>query len=686
MAFLRRFDDVLVDTRGPSGPPSAPERAMSGWFASRSESLKRGVVAWVAAMLLLGGAEWLVVLLLDGQALTGLLPRLLLLSLGIGNLAPYLLLALLPLLVIEESFGHLEARLGRRKGLLVVAATVLLVSLPYAISLGVFTFSGPAARTMAYHGLFVGLTSALVAATFAAAAAFIASGLLRRWRAAGIGLAALLAAGCVWVSRTTLANEYEKLHVFLAVWSLVFGALFGLLLCRRGHSPAPRLFWPALLLLPLSTLGAALIAGRAPAVAWVLWSRTGASRYVTKRIRLFEPQVAGDGSNAEMLLKPRLETEQTRAARQARAAQPAPNIVLFSVDGLRPDHVGAYGYKRHPTSPNIDRFAERGARFLNAFSSYPQTARFNTALLLGRYIAFMGRKHNVPASFQQKAITRLLHERGYHMLVKAWFEHSSQSSFDPRVYAIDTMIKKSRRKNDLEEPLEERLPVMEKHVKQARAAEFVPDPAFQFGSSRSDQYDSAIAGSDRWLEHVEKLMLAHADPARPTIWIILSDHGVRVDEEGRDLYASIVRVPLIIVAPGLERSVRKEPVDTSLDLAATVLDFAGIAPPETYDGISLLPLLEAGDPAGQMERRLIPLKRGRWKGAVFGAYKLLEFDDALSLVNTEEDPEEQHNIVDQYQGLARLMRQRADVELARRADSVAQGMHQGAAEPEDDEE
>lgn len=99
---------------------------------------------------------------------------------------------------------------------------------------------------------------------------------------------------------------------------------------------------------------------------------------------------------------------------------------------------------------------------------------------------------------------------------------------------------------------------------------------------------------------------------------------MRVDEEGRDLYASIVRVPLIIVAPGLERSVRKEPVDTSLDLAATV--------------------------------------------------------------NTEEDPEEQRNIVDEYQGLARLMRQRSDVELARRADSVAQGMHQGAAEPEDDEE
>jgi hypothetical protein len=88
----------------------------------------------------------------------------------------------------------------------VVAAAVLLLTLPYAIPLGVFTFSGPAARTMDHHGLLVALTSALVAATFAAAAALIASGLLRRWRAPGIVLSALLAAGCVWVSRTTLAN------------------------------------------------------------------------------------------------------------------------------------------------------------------------------------------------------------------------------------------------------------------------------------------------------------------------------------------------------------------------------------------------------------------------------------------------------------------------------------------------
>jgi arylsulfatase A-like enzyme len=667
-------------------------------LSSRTELLKRVLVTWAVAMLLLGVFEWAVLMLLDATGLHGLGARLLLLVLGVGNLAPYALLALVPLLLIERLWPLLENKLGRRNGLLAAAGAVFVLALPYAIPLGSFTFSGPAARAMAFHGLFVPLASALLAGSFALAGAVHAWGFLRRKRVLGLAFTAFATFACVWISRTTLANEYEKLHVFLAIWSLIFSALFASVALHPGQSPRPGVFWAAAALLPVTVLAAALIAGRVPAAAWLLWSHSGSSRYISKRVRLFEKELARDGSNAEMLLKPRLETEQTRAARRARAAQQAPHIVIFSVDGLRPDHLGAYGYKRHPTSPNIDRFAARGVRFLNAFSSYPQTASFNSSLLLGRYMS-LGRKHIVPPSFQEKAVTRLLHERGYHVLVKAWFEHPSRNSFNPAIYKIDTHLNESKKhRHVFEEPLEKRLPVLEQHLQAARAAGkpsfmwmhllgthpvrriFVPDPAFQFGPSPSDQYDSAIAGSDRWLEHVEKLMLTSADPARPTVWIICSDHGVRVEQDGRDLYAGIVRVPLIIVTPALSPAVRREPIDTSLDLAATVLDFAGIAPPEAYDGISLLPLLEVGDPEAQLGRRLIPLKRGRWQGAVYGSFKLLEFDGALSLVNTDEDPQEQKNLVDRYQGLARRMREQADVELQRRGESMARGMQPDADE------
>lgn len=49
-----------------------------------------------------------------------------------------------------------------------------------------------------------------------------------------------------------------------------------------------------------------------------------------------------------------------------------PNIVLISIDTLRADHLGAYGYGRN-TSPNIDRLANEGILFENAFSQAPWT-------------------------------------------------------------------------------------------------------------------------------------------------------------------------------------------------------------------------------------------------------------------------------------------------------------------------
>ncbi|MFN0245182.1 MAG: sulfatase [Planctomycetota bacterium] len=49
-----------------------------------------------------------------------------------------------------------------------------------------------------------------------------------------------------------------------------------------------------------------------------------------------------------------------------------PNVVLISVDMLRPDHLSCYGYGR-PTSPNIDRLANEGVRYENHFASSPWT-------------------------------------------------------------------------------------------------------------------------------------------------------------------------------------------------------------------------------------------------------------------------------------------------------------------------
>ncbi|MFO8072996.1 MAG: sulfatase [Polyangia bacterium] len=62
-----------------------------------------------------------------------------------------------------------------------------------------------------------------------------------------------------------------------------------------------------------------------------------------------------------------------RRARPERTAEKAPNVLLFSIDTLRADHLGAYGYERE-VSPRIDAFAEESVRFTHAISQAPSTA------------------------------------------------------------------------------------------------------------------------------------------------------------------------------------------------------------------------------------------------------------------------------------------------------------------------
>lgn len=60
------------------------------------------------------------------------------------------------------------------------------------------------------------------------------------------------------------------------------------------------------------------------------------------------------------------------------------NVILLSVDSLRADHMGAYGYQRD-TTPNFDEFSKRGALFLNNFSSSYLTPVSEMSLQTGRY-------------------------------------------------------------------------------------------------------------------------------------------------------------------------------------------------------------------------------------------------------------------------------------------------------------
>jgi arylsulfatase A-like enzyme len=65
------------------------------------------------------------------------------------------------------------------------------------------------------------------------------------------------------------------------------------------------------------------------------------------------------------------------------------NVILITIDTLRADHVGCYGYNAIKT-PNIDRLAEQGTRFVNAYTQVPYTLPSHAALFTSTYPMWTG--------------------------------------------------------------------------------------------------------------------------------------------------------------------------------------------------------------------------------------------------------------------------------------------------------
>jgi arylsulfatase len=91
-------------------------------------------------------------------------------------------------------------------------------------------------------------------------------------------------------------------------------------------------------------------------------------------------------------------------AARARADAEQPNIVLFTIDALRADHLACYGYAK-ATSPNIDRLASEGVQFTNAMSTAPWTFPAFSAIHTSMYPSELG------VSVRNVSLSQVYHER-----------------------------------------------------------------------------------------------------------------------------------------------------------------------------------------------------------------------------------------------------------------------------------
>ncbi len=137
-----------------------------------------------------------------------------------------------------------------------------------------------------------------------------------------------------------------------------------------------------------------------------------------------------------------------------------------------------------------------------------------------------------------------------------------------------------------------------------------------------------------------------------TYIVFTADHGIAVGRHGlmgkQNLYEHTWRVPFVVKGPGIEPGTRAAGNVYLLDILPTFCDFAGIASPESVEGISFKPVLEGeravsrdvlyGVYAGGTKPGMRSIKKGNWK--------LIKYDvldgqvRETQLFNLEENPHE----------------------------------------------
>ena len=305
-----------------------------------------------------------------------------------------------------------------------------------------------------------------------------------------------------------------------------------------------------------------------------------------------------------------------------------PNVLFVSVDTLRADHLGTYGWKR-PTSPNLDAFAAKSVVFERAQSSsswtLPSLTSLMTSLLPSTHRCEKDSSRLDPS---YTTLAEVLRDAGYDTAIVAshYFlnaGHGLQQGFtrvDTRILQDDFAITSPQVTDWGVSWLEEKAAAKEDvpwflwlHYFDPHAP-YLPHEGIseQFGTEKKiDLYDGEIAFTDRHLgrffETFERLGFADN-----TIVVIVADHGEEFGEHGYeghgyDLHEEVVHVPLIVRAPGIAPG-RVPDVVPTVDIFPTMLDLCGLKPVGDIEGRSLVPLLR-----GEKEAPREAVSECKWK-------------------------------------------------------------------------
>jgi len=288
------------------------------------------------------------------------------------------------------------------------------------------------------------------------------------------------------------------------------------------------------------------------------------------------------------------------------SSEPAPDVVLLTIDTLRADHVGAYGDESART-PTLDGLAATGTLFTDCTTPVPITLPGHASLMTGQLPPRTGVRNNLTYALPEgiPTLAEVFADHGYDTaaFVGAFpldarfglargFDHyddalpdATSDLFQFRERPATEVVRRALdwvRGRDRGTPLFLWVHVFDPH------APYAPPPEF----AHLPPYPGEVAAADAALGR----LLAELDTLRPRPRIVAatSDHGEGLGEHGEQthsffLYQSTLRVPLLLSGPGVPAgAVVDDPVGL-VDVAPTLLHLAGLDDPLPADGVSLLP-------------------------------------------------------------------------------------------------
>lgn len=294
------------------------------------------------------------------------------------------------------------------------------------------------------------------------------------------------------------------------------------------------------------------------------------------------------------------------------------NVLLLTVDTLRADHLGLYGYGR-PTTPVLDALAASGVVFENTFCQRPKTSPSFATILTGTYPA----RHGIHDAMQlltpaNTTLAEYLADVGYTTgavitngnLYPAFgfdqgFESYEYGHKDADAGA-DLAITWLEQRDDAS-PWFLWVHFTDPHTPYSPPAEYAA--MFDRGEQSDlqhniDLYDAEIRFTDAQLGRILDAVDRNGMRGR-TLVVFTADHGESLGEHdyyynhGLHPYEPSARIPLIVSAPGtIAVASRNSALAGGVDILPTVLDMAGIDMPEVVQGRSLVAAtlgLDAGE-------------------------------------------------------------------------------------------